>query len=114
MEFNFEKLSDAEKAELMKNIEDQEKRDKKNKLNLSKEKELNNLVINNISCSVSSLFMMAVKYSVVPSDGTITWIGADNTPVVMTKDEFGQLISKGTEAIEEIYFRYRKLKDKVS
>jgi len=82
-------------------------------LNTKRDKELKTLIINNISCTESNLFKMAVKHSVLPESGTVNWIDIDNNTVEMSKDELGQLIGMGAGAVEEIYLRYRQLKDEI-
>jgi hypothetical protein len=80
-------------------------------LNAQRDKELRELTINNISCTESNVFKMAVKFNVMADTDTANWIDIANFKVTLSKGEFGALIAQGTAKIEEIYLRYRQLKD---
>jgi hypothetical protein len=54
---------------------------------------------------------MAVKFNVMADTDTANWIDIANFKVTLSKGEFGALIAQGTAKIEEIYLRYRQLKD---
>jgi len=84
-------------------------RDKK--LNAQRDEELQELTISNISCTESNVFKMTVKFNVMADTDIANWIDIDNQRVSFSKGEFGMLIAQGTAKIEEIYFRYRQLKD---
>jgi hypothetical protein len=80
-------------------------------LNAQRDKELQELTINNISCTELNVFKMAVKFNVMADTDTANWIDIGNFKVTLSKSEFGALIAQGTAKIEEVYFRYRQLKD---
>lgn len=42
----------------------------------------------------------------------VAWIGTDNKKVQMSIDEATTLLDEASDKVEEIYFRYRDLKDK--
>jgi len=87
------------------------KEQKRTELNAQRDKELEELTINNISCTESNMFKMAVKFNVMADTDTVNWIDIDNNQVSFNKAELGALIAQGTAKIEEIYFGYRQLKD---
>jgi len=87
------------------------KRAKNRELNAQRDKELQELTINNISCTESNVLKMAVKFNVMADTDTANWIDIANFKVTLSKGEFGALIAQGTAKIEEIYLRYRQLKD---
>jgi hypothetical protein len=89
------------------------KEQKLKELIAQRNKELQELTVNNISYTESNMFKMAVKFNIMKDDDTANWIDIDNQQVSFSKGEFGMLIAQGTAKIEEIYFRYRQLKDKV-
>jgi len=82
-------------------------------LTSKRDKELQKLTILNISCTESNMFKIAVKFNIMKDTDTANWIDIDNQQVSFSKGEFGMLIAQGTAKIEEIYFRYRQLKNRV-
>jgi len=89
------------------------KRIKIEELNNKRKKELQGFVIDNIFFTENILKTMAVKYSISSDDELINWIWADNKIIQLTKAELWELIKKGSDRIQEIYFKYRKLKDNI-
>jgi hypothetical protein len=81
--------------------------------NAQRDKELEELTINNISCTELSVLKMAVKLSIMKDNDTANWIDIDNSHVTLSKGELGALIAQVAKKTEEIHFRYRELKDKV-
>ena len=81
-------------------------------LNQQRDKELKLFIIDNIEMNEDIIYKMSVKYNTTTGTDKIKWINADNNIVEFTKQDFGALIKKGTEKVEEIYFKYRQLKDK--
>ena len=81
-------------------------------LNKQRDKELKLFIIDNIEMNEDIIYKMSVKYNTTTGTDKIKWINADNNIVEFTKQDFGALIKKGTDKIEEIYFKYRQLKDK--
>jgi hypothetical protein len=111
-------LPDDEYTKQFENIDTEElrRRDRASmsrELNQKRNRELSSLMVDNISCTESNLFKMAVKFSIMQDSDKVIWIDIDNNPVEMTKQELGILINKGSTAAEAIYFRYRKLKDEL-
>ena len=89
------------------------KRIKIEELNNKRKKELQGFVIDNIFFTENILKTMAVKYSISSDDELINWIWVNNKIIQLTKAELWELIKKGSDRIQEIYFKYRKLKDNI-
>lgn len=81
-------------------------------LNQMRDKELGLFIIDNIEMNEDIIYKMSIKYNTIADNEKIKWIDANNKVVEFTKANFGQLIKKGTAKVEEIYFKYRQLKDK--
>lgn len=82
-------------------------------LNQERDTELKNIFIDGILCTEELLKTMSVKYAITSDVGVFNWINVNNETVTLSKEEFGLLIAQGVAKVEEIYFRYRRLKDEV-
>jgi hypothetical protein len=82
-----------------------------NKLNQKRNKELQGFIIDDIFMNKEIIKDMAVKFTTLANDKKARWIDKNNNVVEFTKAQLGTLVSKGTDKIEEIYFKYRTLKD---
>ena len=84
----------------------------KQEINQQRDKELKLFIIDNVEMNEDIIYKMSVKYNTASNTDKIKWIDADNKVVEFNKADFGALIKKGAQKVEEIYFKYRRLKDK--
>lgn len=89
------------------------KKEKNRRLNLQRDEELKEFVINDIFMNEDVIKMMAVKFNIIDDKEKVFWIDINNNTRGLTKTEFGDLIRLGSQKVEEIYFKYRKLKDEL-
>lgn len=89
------------------------RKEKKRILDIDRDKELEGFVIDDIYANENIIKMMAVKFNVAQEKEQINWIDINNQTKTFTKEEFGLLIKTCAEKIEQIYFKYRKLKDEL-
>jgi len=82
-------------------------------LNRQRDKELEGFVIDGIYLNKEYIKDLSIKHSLLKDSEKAKWITADNKETLLTKEQIESLIKQGSERIEEIYFKYRKLKDEV-
>jgi hypothetical protein len=85
----------------------------KNNLNIQRDQELKGFIFDNIFLNKEIIKDMAVKFTTMADDEIAKWIDINNQKVELTKAELGILVKKGTQTVEDIYFKYRALKDKL-
>lgn len=89
------------------------KEDERRYLNLKRDAELKGFVIDDILISEDILKTMSIKFSLLNENEKVVWIDINNVNKEFTKTEFADLIKLSSQKIEEIYFKYRKLKDEL-
>jgi hypothetical protein len=85
----------------------------KNNLNIQRDQELKGFIFDNIFLNKEIIKDMAVKFTTMADAEIAKWIDINNQKVELTKAELGVLVKKGTQTVEDIYFKYRALKDKL-
>lgn len=82
-------------------------------LTKKRDKELDNLVIDNVLCDANSVNKISIRHSLMSDTDKAKWISKDNQVIEFSKSELHTLLEKSAASIEEIYMRYRLLKDKL-
>jgi hypothetical protein len=95
-------------------LQNVQKKEKIAELNKQRDQELKGFIINDIFINKEIIYDMSVVYNTLGDDEKVNWIDINNNQIELTKDELGALILEGRKKIEEIYFKYRKLKDEIA
>lgn len=85
----------------------------KKDLDTQRDNELKGFTVDNIFLNKEIIKDMAVKFTTLADNEVAHWIDLDNKTVELSKEALGGLVKKGTQKVEEIYFKYRALKDKL-